>query len=109
MFPVDNRHVRDSLGERNVDRASRFKTSVDSEGVFLEGHLREHSPHPVHFAISTLLAFLRISTVKSPTKPETFSTSLYVYILIFGLAATSTILGVKIHDEQSSVGNVLSS
>ena len=51
---------------------------LNSLGVFLDGHFSEQTPQPVHLVISTLLAFLRISTEKSPTKPDTFSTSLYV-------------------------------
>ena len=56
-----------------------FNPRLNSLGFFLDGHLAEQTPHPVHLSISTLLAFLRISTVKSPTNPLTFSTSLYVY------------------------------
>ena len=81
---------------------------LNSFGCFFIGHFSVHRPHPVHRSILTFLAFLRILTVKFPTKPETSSTSLYVCRVIFSWAPASTIRGVKIHAAQSKVGNVLS-
>ena len=45
-------------------------------------------------------------TSKLPTNPSTFSTSLYVMSVMLGCEATSTMRGVRMHCEQSSVGNV---
>src|SRR5208283_4251395 len=74
--------------------------------VFFRGHTFEHSPHPVHFEMSTYRAFFRIVISKFPTKPSTASTSEYVYSLMRGCCPTSTMRGVRIHCEQSSVGKV---
>lgn len=78
-FAVDDRDVRDCLCERGINSASRVQAAVEfARGLSGRTFLLQ-TPQPVHLDISTLRAFLRMSTVKSPTKPETFSTSLYVY------------------------------
>ena len=86
-----------------------FRPRLNSFRGFLEGHFSWQMPQPVHLSMLTYRAFLRISTVKLPTKPETFSTSEYVWMVMFSWDAASTILGVRIQAEQSRVGNVLSS
>ena len=52
-------------------------------------------------------AFLLIVALKLPMNPSTLTTSEYVSSFILGCWSTSTIRGVSIHWEQSSVGNVL--
>ena len=52
-----------------------FSPRLNSFSVFFEGHFSWQTPQPVHLFRSTYRAFLRMSTVKFPTKPETFSTS----------------------------------
>src|SRR5665647_1413045 len=84
----------------------KLMPALNSSGIFLEGHFCQQEPQPVHFAKSTLLAFSRIFTSKFPIKPVTFSTSANVCNVMFGCCATSTMRGVRMHCEQSSVGKV---
>ena len=67
------------------------------------------SPQPVHFERSTRRERVRTFAVKLPTKPDSSSTSLVVRTSMFLSRATSTIFGVRMQAEQSSVGKVLSS
>ena len=82
---------------------------MNSFGVFLDGHLDVQIPQPVQSSALTERECFVIWTEKFPTKPDTSVTSEYVKIRIFGFWLTSVILGVRMQDEQSSVGNVLSS
>ncbi len=72
----------------------------------LLGHFSVHRPQPVHLALSTHEAFRRILTLKLPTYPPISSISEYVQRVILGCLPASTILGVRMHWEQSRVGKV---
>ena len=73
-----------------------------------ETHFSWQMPQPVHRSALTWRARWRIRTWKLPTYPETSSTSLYVWSVMFGWLPTSFIFGVRMHAAQSRVGNVLS-
>src|SRR5512145_3148137 len=72
------------------------------------GHFSWQIPQPVQSSSLTKRAFFLIVTLKLPTKPVTFTTSLHVSKVMFGCVPASTIRGVRMHAEQSSVGKVLS-
>src|SRR3990172_4356883 len=89
--------------------AFRLPIPASNSDSTYSGHLFQQTPQPVQVFSFTRRAFFRISTSKLPTKPFTDCTSEYDIRRIFGCWATSTILGVRIQEEQSRVGNVLSS
>src|SRR5665648_106002 len=65
----------------------------------------QSSMQPLHFSVSTNLAFLLIVTVNCPAWPVISVTSLYVCRVIRGWFATSVILGASTQMVQSFVGN----
>ncbi len=73
------------------------------------GQNSEHIPQPVHLSSSTYLGCFKILTTISGFSREIPTTLEHVRSLILGCLAASTILGVRMQAEQSSVGNVLSS
>ena len=72
-------------------------------------HSSAQTPQPTHLSMSMYRGFRTTRTVKLPTWPCTSLTSAYVTSSMFSCLAASTILGVSMHAEQSSVGKVLSS
>ena len=67
-----------------------------------------HSPQATQALESTRLARLSTLTLKAPALPVTCSTSESARISMFGFCPAATILGVRMHAAQSSVGKVLS-
>ena len=79
---------------------------ANGSAIASSGHSCAHLPHEVHVSTSTYRGIRRRVTLKSPTFPSTDATSVWVYSVMFGWLNTSTIFGVRVHCEQSNVGNV---
>ena len=79
-------------------------------GIPLTGQISAQSPQPVHLSSLIYRGLRRIFILKAdPLRiGVTCFISEYVKSLILGWRAHSTILGAKIHIEQSKVGKVLS-
>src|SRR5512138_1748437 len=73
------------------------------------GQTFEHSPHPVHLSSRTKRGWRFTVRVKLPGSPSSFSTVVFVRISMLRWLASSTSLGPIMQEEQSLVGNVLSS
>ena len=72
------------------------------------GHFSIQMPQPVQSASTSMRGLCLTLILKSPTEPETSTTSLQVWSVMFLWAPASTILGVRMQAAQSSVGKVLS-